>query len=101
MLLTPGSVRSNLAKNHEQHFSLPDTSLFKEYLHQIIRRMHISQTSDAMDTRVFARRAVDQMLERKPRMYVQLGGNTLLFSILRWIPRSLALWLVWKSFSKK
>jgi len=101
VLLAPGSVKSNLANNHSKLFSLPENTLYGDYLNQIIRRMHISQGSGSMPTDEFARKTVGKILSKKPPRYLRLGGNTSLFAILTWLPRGLVLWLVWRSFSGK
>lgn len=101
VLLAPGSVKSNLANNHSKIFSLPENTLYGDYLNQIIRRMHISQGSGSMPTDEFARKTVGKILSKSPPRYLRLGGNTSLFAILTWLPRGLVLWLVWRSFSGK
>ena len=101
MILSPGAVKSNLSKNHEQVFNLPQDSLYKGFLDQIIRRMHTSQTANAMPTAEFSQRAVAKILSSNPPLYVELGGSTGLTAFLKWLPRSLVLWIIWKSFSKK
>lgn len=101
MLLTPGSVKSNLATNQAQIFRLPDDSLYKLYINNIIGRMYASQEAGtSMPTETFARLAVNKILASNPPFYVVLGGNTLVFSLLRWMPRMFVLWLVWRRFSQ-
>ena len=101
MLLTPGSVKSNLATNQAQVFRLPDNSLYKSYLKHIVGRMYASQEEGvSMPTETFARLAVNKMLASNPPLYVVLGGNTLVVSFLRWIPRMVVLWLIWRRFSQ-
>jgi len=101
MLLTPGSVKSNLATNQAEVFRLPDNSLYKAYMKQIIGRMYASQEAGvSMPTETFAQLAVKKILATNPPLYVILGGNTLVFSLLRWMPRAFVLWLVWRRFSQ-
>jgi len=101
MLLTPGSVKSNLATNQAQIFRLPDDSLYKSYIDNIIGRMYASQEAGtSMPTETFARLAVNKILASNPPFYVVLGGNILVFSLLRWMPRMFVLWLVWRRFSQ-
>ncbi|THH09617.1 hypothetical protein EW145_g1879 [Phellinidium pouzarii] len=102
MLLAPGSVKSNLSVNHEKVYSPLPNSLYRAFKDQILRRMHISQGPQSMPTREFARQAVARILARGgPPRYLALGGNTAQFTILRWLPRRLVLWLVWRAFSTK
>ena len=102
VLLSPGSVKSMLASNHSKLFSLPETSLWTRYLPQIVRRMHVSQTSRAsMPTVVFARRTVEALLaDEGPPRYMSIGGSTMQMRILKWLPRGLVLWLVWRAFAR-
>lgn len=101
MLLTPGSVKSNLATNQAEVFRLPDNSLYKAYMKQIIGRMYASQEAGvSMPTETFAQLAVKKILATNPPLYVILGGNTLVFSLLRWMPRAFVLWLIWRRFSQ-
>lgn len=99
MLLSPGSVKSNLADNHSKIFQLPSDSLYNSYINQIVRRMHISQGPTSMPTDEFARQTVGKILSRSPPRYIRLGGNTATFAIFEWLPRGLVLWIVWRAFS--
>ncbi|EJD03665.1 NAD-binding protein [Fomitiporia mediterranea MF3/22] len=100
VLLVPGSVKSNLADNHAKIFDLPPSSLYRSFLDQIIRRMHSSQGPNSMPTSVFAKKAVSRILNKSgPPRYLALGGYVTVMKILQWLPRGLALWLIWRALS--
>ncbi|KAI5121150.1 hypothetical protein M0805_007148 [Coniferiporia weirii] len=102
MLLAPGSVRSNLATNHARVFAPAPGSLYRAFLDAIVRRMHTSQGPGSMPTSEFARAAVERILRRGgPPRYLVLGGHTRQVTLLKWLPRGLVLWLVWRAFSTK
>ena len=100
VLIAPGAVRSNLASNNARKFTQPSTSLYKGFLDHILRRMNVSQDPTSMPTADFARRTVDRILARRgPPLYLMLGGHVSQIKLLKWLPKWLVLWLVWKSFS--
>lgn len=100
MLVAPGAITSNIAKNHKNEFSLPEGSLYSSYLQQIIARMNASQGKHSMPAEVFAKQVVEKSLKRTPPQYIVLGGNAFLASLLLWVPRTWALWLMWRMFSR-
>ncbi|KAL0578487.1 NADPH-dependent 1-acyl dihydroxyacetone phosphate reductase, partial [Marasmius crinis-equi] len=111
MNIAPGSVRSNITNTQLEGFAIPETSLWKAYLPSIIRRINASQTSSSMETGEFARRVVDQILEKRGRngevqvrrkmvSHLIEGGNKTFFKILRVVPRSWVLWLMWRIYGK-
>ncbi|QRW11908.1 short chain dehydrogenase [Ceratobasidium sp. AG-Ba] len=95
MLVAPGGVRSNFPKNST--FRLPETSLFKSFLPAIMARIESSQVGNSMPTAKFAAYIVNASLAKKgaPR-YISIGSNSTLFKIFTWLPRGLALWILWK-----
>ncbi|KAL5535791.1 AYR1 [Sanghuangporus sanghuang] len=101
VLIAPGSVKSNLADNQAKIFNLPPTSLYKSFLQQMYKRMYTSQGRGSMPTSAFAKTVVERVTSRAgPPSYILLGGHTLTVRLLRWLPRCLVLWLVWRAFSK-
>ncbi|KAI0762253.1 oxidoreductase [Fomes fomentarius] len=101
LLVATGGVRSNLSVNHAASFpGLPENSLYKTYLPDMLRRIYASQSSDAMPSDEYARRVVAKSLQRKPPRYMILGGKSLLYRVLLWIPRTITLWLFWRAFSR-
>ena len=99
--VAPGAVRSNLSSNAGKRFSLAPNSLFREYLGNIIVRMNSSQGPGSMATDDFAEQVVDKVLGKNPPRYISLGGTVMLFRLLKWLPRGLALGILWKRFSQK
>ena len=101
VLLAPGSIRSMIADNSAKLFQLPEDSLWKPYLPQIVRWMFLSQTTYSMPTAVFAQRTVDAILgKRGPPRYMSIGGHALQIRVLQWLPRGLILWILWRKFSR-
>lgn len=100
MLMAIGSVKSNLAANQARVFALPPSTLYGAFYKAIVQRMHMSQGPASMPTADFARGAVKKVLQRSPPRYVTVGGMTRTFQFLLWLPRGLALWVVWKALSK-
>ncbi|TFK56710.1 oxidoreductase [Heliocybe sulcata] len=101
MLVAPASVKSNFSSNESQVFALPEDSLYKGYLDLMIQRMWVSQGQDTMPTEKFANIVVNKALSKRPPTYLSLGGGAMLYTILKWLPRSLVLYLVWRKFSRK
>lgn len=100
MLISPGGIRSNISANQASRLVLPDDTLYKKYLPNIIARMHASQTPNSMPAEEFARRVVYAALSREPPRYMTLGENSLMIAILRWLPRTFVLWTIWRRFSR-
>ena len=101
MLVAPAAVKSNISKNQAPIFQLPEDSLYRAFLGNIMARMHASQTSQSMSTDVFAKRVVTKALARKPPSYLSIGGFAIGFYILKWLPRSWMLSFMWRLFSRK
>ena len=97
MLVAPGSVTSNIAKNQEMTFTLPPTTMYKHYEAKLIQRMNISQGAGSMDTNEFARQVVTKALLVSPPPYMSLGGNSTRFYLLQWLPRQYALGMIYKA----
>ena len=101
VLVAPGAIRSNISATQASHFELPQDSLYKDYIGQIMRRISSSQGRNSMDTDEFARAVVRETIKKSPKRYVSLGGNSRLFWLLGWFPRTVVLSLFWWVFSKK
>ena len=39
-------------------------------------------------------------LVKRPPRYVMLGGKTWRFALMKWLPRGLVLWAIWRMFTK-
>ncbi|KAF8310019.1 NAD-binding protein [Clavulina sp. PMI_390] len=111
LLVEPGGIRSNLSTNYAPKYSLPSTSLYKDYIDSIIARIHVSQQPGAMDTNEFARTVVKASdippilsssskavakYKWNPKWYLLAGKNTTLFWLLTWLPRTMVLRLMWR-----
>jgi 1-acylglycerone phosphate reductase len=120
MLVSPGSVRSNIIvvcslflpstalntncsdveQNQKKTFALHEQSLYKDFAVQIEKRLNSSQGPDSMPTDVFCKRIVDKALATAPPAYISLGGTAALFYWLKWLPRTVALNMIWNSMTK-
>ncbi|KAG8217078.1 hypothetical protein J3R82DRAFT_5100 [Butyriboletus roseoflavus] len=97
MLVAPGGVTSNIAKNQEATLTLAPTTMYKEYESQILGRMNASQGRGSMDTNEFARKVVMQVLSASPPPYMTLGSNSTWFYLLQWLPRQYVLGMMYKA----
>lgn len=98
--IAPGGIQSNITTNGLTELPLPETSLFKEYLPDIMRRANASQAG-SLGNAEFARRVVDKALGPSPPQYMSLGTNAFTFQIFKWLPRTWVLSYLWKIYSKK
>ncbi|CAA7265962.1 unnamed protein product [Cyclocybe aegerita] len=100
--VAPGAVQSNIAANGTSRFALAPGSLYTDFLAMIHKRINASQERNSMPSDVFARKVVANALRKGgPPQYMTLGGMAFLFSILKWLPRSWALAIVWKQYSQR
>ena len=101
--VTTGAVASNIAVNQSASFGgLPEGSLYKRYLADIVARIHMSQGADKMPADAYAREVVARSL-RKPGdvpREVMLGGKIALYRVMMWLPRTLALSMFWWFFTR-
>jgi len=97
--VTAGGVKSNIAANGLNGFSLPEDTLYGQFVPNIIDRVNASQDHASLRSEEFARRVVANALKANPPRYMTLGGHSLMFSIIWWLPRSLVLYFFWKRFS--
>ena len=69
-------VKSNIASNHEKACSeLPENSLYRSYIPQIIERMRYSQRLEATPTEEFAKQLADKLIAR---METGKGGELII-----------------------
>ncbi|KAF8548695.1 oxidoreductase [Imleria badia] len=97
MLVAPGGVTSNIAKNQAATFTLSPTTVYKDYEPKIIQRMNASQGQGSMDTTEFAQKVVAQALSASPPPYLTLGYNSTLFYLFQWLPRQYVLDRMYKA----
>ncbi|CAE6417042.1 unnamed protein product [Rhizoctonia solani] len=99
MLILTGGVKSNIANN--SIFTLPATSLYQAYLPNIIGRLQMSQTGPSMPTAEYAKGVVEAALRKGgPPRTLSIGAHTFLFKVLRWIPRWVVMWYLWRRMGR-
>jgi len=101
MLVAPGSVRSNIANNQQRRFNMPETSLYKAFLENIMERISTSQDLGTIPAEEFAKKVVTVAMLPNPPRYLTLGGTSFLFRILQWLPRFWVLTIMWRRFSRR
>ncbi|KAJ3728120.1 oxidoreductase [Lentinula guzmanii] len=101
MNVVPGSVRSNIAKNMTKNFELPENSLYSAFVPNIIKRINASQSEHSMPTAEFAKAVVSKALSKNPPLRFTAGGNSTIFAIFRWLPRTFVFGYLWRMYSKK
>jgi hypothetical protein len=99
--VAPGAVKSNIADTAAKNFSLPPGSLYESFLANIMDRIYSSQGSHSMPTEEFAKQVVAKTLQKNPPSYLCLGGQSLLLTILTWLPRTVVMGILWRRYSKK
>ncbi|KAJ7786549.1 oxidoreductase [Mycena metata] len=92
MYIAPGATAT---------FKLPETSRYQQYLPNIIQRMNSSQGPNALPAEEFARQVVRRVLQKKPPLYMTLGGNARIFKLFAWLPKGFVLWYCWRLFSRR
>jgi len=97
MLVAPGGVRSNIAKNQAETFDISPMSVYKRWEPKIVQRMHVSQGPGCMDTDEFARRVVAQVLKANPPPYMSLGYGSTYSYLCQWLPRQYILGWMYKA----
>ncbi|TFK30855.1 NAD(P)-binding protein [Coprinopsis marcescibilis] len=101
--VAPGAVKSNIAANVLEGFELAENTLYGAYIPDILRRIKASQAPNTMPNEQFARQVVGKALRRQHPFYtyLSLGGNSVLFAMLKWLPKTWVMRLVWNTYSKK
>ncbi|KAI0066437.1 oxidoreductase [Artomyces pyxidatus] len=98
MLVSPGGIKSHIADNYTTRFTLPENTLYKDYIEGILRRLNTSQDG-GLATEVFAERVVAKALLAKPPSYYTLGKSAMTFAFFKWLPRSWVLNALWRRFT--
>ncbi|KAJ7596795.1 oxidoreductase [Mycena floridula] len=96
--LSQGSVKSNISNNSAKVFELPPDSLYKAFLPSILRRLNSSQGPNRITSEEFARQVAFKVLSRNPPRYMTLGGNSRMFSLFKWLPRTWVLSYLWSLY---
>lgn len=98
--VAPGFIKSNISDNARAFFHITEDTLYPSYIPQILRRLDMAKSSNAMPTDVFAEKVVNETIKANPPRYMTLASGSLLFQVLSWLPRILVLTLFWRRFSK-
>jgi short-subunit dehydrogenase len=104
MYVAAGGVRSNIVKNQMPSLIVPgkeNNSLYTDFASDVVERMEASQSKGAMGTSDFARVVVKKILMKKPKWYISEGKNSIMFKIVKALPRKLVLNQMWKGFSRR
>ena len=96
LLVSPGGVKSNIAKNQAERVGLPPDSLYKDYMDAIIKKLNLSQASNPMPTSEFAGKVASAALQPRPPRYMTLGTMSTMYCIMSWFPRGWVLRWTWK-----
>ncbi|KAJ6575620.1 NAD-P-binding protein [Mycena vulgaris] len=96
LLFCPAGIKTNVAQNASTRFELPPSSLYTQYLDCILKRMWASQIPSSMTAEEFAKILATKALSANPSFYATMGSNSLIFTILKWLPRMWALSFLWK-----
>lgn len=99
--VAPGAVKSNVADTGARNFSLPPNSLYGSFTANIMDRIYSSQGPGTMPAEVFAKQVVANTLRRNPHFYMSLGGHWLVLTILKWLPITITMNILWRRYSKK
>ncbi|KEP49917.1 short-chain dehydrogenase/reductase family protein [Rhizoctonia solani 123E] len=95
MLVLTGGVRSNIINN--TRFTLPPTSLYTQYLPNVLARIQLSQAEPTMPTVEYARGVVNAALRKGGAPGIlAIGAHTWLFRLLRSAPKWIVMWYLWK-----
>ena len=98
--VAPGAVKSNISSAGISRFALAPDTLYSDFISFIHKRIYASQGPHSMPTEDFARQVVTNALKKKPPRYMLIGGNSHIFALLKWLPRGLVLYYMWRLFSK-
>jgi 1-acylglycerone phosphate reductase len=101
MLVNAGAVKSNIANNALSHINLSADSLYAPFVARILERKPVSQSTVATPTIVFAKKVVAKALKARPPVHLLLGGYVIAFTVLKWLPKTWVLSLMWNRFLKK
>ncbi|KAF7330993.1 NAD-binding protein [Mycena venus] len=99
MLVVPGAVQSRLF-DRQDDFTLPSTSIYGDFLHNIRQRLDAGKNKSTMPTDVFAEKLVAKVIQNHPPHYFSAGGLLTIFRLVGLLPRSVYLFIIWRMFSK-
>ena len=94
--VAPGGVRTNIGAHALEQLSLAEYSFYSAWRASMVARINHTQGTDALTPKQFAVRVVREVLRRDPPRYMTLGAGAWINAVLRWLPRGLVLWLMWR-----
>lgn len=98
--VSAGAVKSNIAKKAlAEGVYTSDTSPYKPYAGLVVQRIWASQGPNSLPAEEFSKQVVTASLSPSPPRYMTLGGASFLFWVFSWLPRGVALHILWRKFS--
>ena len=94
--VAPGGVRTSIGAHALEQLSLAEYSFYSAWRASMVARINHTQGTDALTPKQFAVRVVGEVLRRDPPRYMTLGAGAWINAVLRWLPRGLVLWLMWR-----
>jgi hypothetical protein len=85
MLIAPGGVISHFGEKQAASIRIPDSSIYKPFAKQVLRRAEIPQ-ENGMPTRKFSEIVSKECLKERPREYLSIGKLSIIFYFLSWLP---------------
>lgn len=96
-LVSPGAVNTNIVDNSSKTFKIDPESIYKPFEKKIVERLHVSNSlPDAWKAEKFGQEVVKRALQTNPPWYWSGGGASGKMKILKAMPRTWALAIVWK-----
>ncbi|KAH8106325.1 NAD-binding protein [Cristinia sonorae] len=97
-LVSPGAVTTNIVDNSAKDFKLNPDSIYKPYEKKIVERLHVSRSMpDTWKADRFGQEVVKRALQKNPPWYWSGGGAAWKMKLLKMIPRTWALQIVWNA----
>ncbi|EMD40597.1 hypothetical protein CERSUDRAFT_148766 [Gelatoporia subvermispora B] len=100
-LVSPGAIKTNIIENVKD-FKLEPDSLYKDWEGKIIERLNVPKhLPDTWPADKFGREIVKRALRPNPPWYYSAGGAAWKIQALKWLPRWMAISLVWRALGEK
>jgi len=94
--INAGGVHTNIAENGLNSFRLVEGTLYSNWLDAMLSRIRMNETTFSMPPQKFAQQVVRNALGRRPSRHVTLGAGSRIFTVFKWLPRGVLLWIAWK-----
>ena len=95
VLITSGGARSNIIKNMNEHWTIPSTTLYTDYVDVIGDMFDPVHALKVTPIDEYARELVARTLKSNPPRHIVMGYGTTLFNFLKWLPRGFLYRLLW------